>query len=551
MEFAKEDNSKTPSSFCTICTNGCKDELVLWVLTLSIHHEKANVYIMCDSESKETIDNLTPNVNERLNIHWLVELDEYSNKTRKQMEDEKTWSDFQMKKAEVMSRALEKEEDTLFLDSDIVILDKINDVNKSMDLGVSPQYIKDENVKEVGYYNGGMLWTKNKEVPKDWIEFTKTSRYFDQASIEDLANKYSNFTFKDNYNLQTWRFVIGQEDGETIAGYMKPKNGRLYYKNKPLKCIHTHFNVSAFQQINSLFLLKLQQAKHYKELSCIYRSINRKWIMTVPSQPQPGLWHHKNDSFRELSLLQKKNNKDVDVQLNKDSGHCWLVPNVILYDRPNQTWFNNEFHKAGLVMLGNLDNDVEGMDLKKKGVNTSAWTFWPRRPYVVETMLEKEGTLEWEKRDIESIFVGNFENKVQEKYRKTDDDWESVLDVYHCTEGRKHKFSQEEYLNMLRRSKYGLCIRGYGKKCHREVECMAWGTVPIITNDVCISSYINPPKEGVHYIRAHDREDMKRKMAGVRSDRWKKMSNACVEWYKENVHSKGSWNTTIKQILYD
>lgn len=178
MEFAKEDNSKTPSSFCTICTNGCKDELVLWVLTLSIHHEKANVYIMCDSESKETIDNLTPNVNERLNIHWLVELDEYSNKTRKQMEDEKTWSDFQMKKAEVMSRALEKEEDTLFLDSDIVILDKINDVNKSMDLGVSPQYIKDENVKEVGYYNGGMLWTKNKEVPKDWIEFTKTSRVF-------------------------------------------------------------------------------------------------------------------------------------------------------------------------------------------------------------------------------------------------------------------------------------------------------------------------------------------------------------------------------------
>ena len=74
---------------------------------------------------------------------------------------------------------------------------------------------------------------------------------------------------------------------------------------------------------------------------------------------------------------------------------------------------------------------------------------------------------------------------------------------------------------MLRRSKYGLCIRGYGKKCHREVECMAWGTVPIITNDVCVSSYINPPKEGVHYIRAHDREDMKRKLSGVRPERWK------------------------------
>ena len=48
---------------------------------------------------------------------------------------------------------------------------------------------------------------------------------FKVPSIEDLAKKYSRFTFRDNYNLQTWRFVIGQEDGETIASYMKPKNG--------------------------------------------------------------------------------------------------------------------------------------------------------------------------------------------------------------------------------------------------------------------------------------------------------------------------------------
>lgn len=551
MEFAKEDNSKTPSSFCTICTNICKQELVLWILTLSIHHKGANVYIMCDNASKNEIDNLTPDMNERLNIKWFVELDEYSNKARGEMERDGIWHNFLKNKMKVMKIALENEEDTLFLDSDIIILDKINDINKNKKVGLSPQYIKEKNVEEVGYYNAGMLWTNSKEVCDYWVEITEPNNSCAEQIHMKKLEKYDYFIFKDNYNLQTWRFVIGQEDGETIAGYMKPKNGKIYYKNKPLKCIHTHFTVQAFQQINSLFLLKLQQAKCYKELSCIYRSINNKWIMTVPSQPQPGLWYHKNDSFRELSLLQKKNNKDVDVQLNKDSGHCWLVPNVILYDRPNKTWFNNEFHKAGLVMLGNMDKEVEGIELMEKGVNIKPWTFWPRRPYVVETILEKEGILGWGKRDVESIFVGNFENKIQEKYRKTDDDWEKVLDVYHCTAGKKHKFSQEEYLNMLRRSKYGLCLRGYGKKCHREVECMALGTVPLITNEVCISSYINPPKEGVHYIRVHDREDMRRKIAGVRQERWKKMSDACVEWYKENVHSKGSWVTTIKDILYN
>ena len=46
------------------------------------------------------------------------------------------------------------------------------------------------------YYNGGMLWVQNKDVPNDWIEFTKTSRFHDQASIEDLVKKYNPIQIK-------------------------------------------------------------------------------------------------------------------------------------------------------------------------------------------------------------------------------------------------------------------------------------------------------------------------------------------------------------------
>ena len=55
-----------PGSFCTICTKQCKQELVGFLLSLSIHHENANVYVMCDTETKQTIDILTPKP--RLNI---------------------------------------------------------------------------------------------------------------------------------------------------------------------------------------------------------------------------------------------------------------------------------------------------------------------------------------------------------------------------------------------------------------------------------------------------------------------------------------------------
>ena len=40
-----------------------------------------------------------------------------------------------------------------------------------------------------------------------------------------------------------------------------------------------------------------------------------------------------------------------------------------------------------------------------------------------------------------------------------------------------------EYLFKIISSRYGLCIRGYGEKCHRS-GLMAVGTIPIVTNDV-------------------------------------------------------------------
>ena len=79
----------------------------------------------------------------------------------------------------------------------------------------------------------------------------------------------------------------------------------------------------------------------------------------------------------------------------------------------------------------------------------------------------------------------------------------------------------------LRESKYGLCLRGYGSKCHREVELMAFGTVPIITSDVSIDSYMSPPIENVHYIRVDNPESLKKKLELISHEMWNKMSNNC------------------------
>ena len=114
----------------------------------------------------------------------------------------------------------------------------------------------------------------------------------------------------------------------------------------------------------------------------------------------------------------------------------------------------------------------------------------------------------------------------------------------------KHKFSQQEYLNKISRSKFGLCLRGYGSKCHREVELMAFGTVPIVTPEVSITSYMDPPIKGVHYFVAENPSEFKNIVDTTSKEQWENMSKSCSEWYNRNVLSKNSWNSTIEYILY-
>ena len=538
-----------PSSFSSICTSNCAFELVGLLLSLSVYHPNEKMFILCDTKTKEIIDNMTPQP--KLQITWFIELDKYDGMNRQIMERKGNWSEFQMSKANIMSHALKNVNDTLFLDGDIIITDTINDIDMSKDLGVSPQFISKSHVDRTGYYNGGMLWTKNKEVPNDWIFFTKKSRYFDQASIEDLAKKYSYFEFGENYNLQCWRFLLSDESPQQISNHITSKD-KLYYKNKPLKFVHTHFLVQRFQQFNNLIIKHLSNAKMYKMLAIIYRVIHNKWVLRIPKQPIQGLGRHNNDSYRELLILMKVQNKDVDVKYDDKTVHCWLEPNILTYDRPTLEWCNQEIVTSSLMLLGNGDIQVEGKKLKSKIpiLNIKPWIFWPRNPMLLEKVLKTKGVLSYDERTIESIFIGNIENNVQEKFRNTNASWKNVLKEYHCTEGQKHKFSQEEYLMKLRVSRYGLCLRGYGSKCHREVELMAFGTVLIVTPEVTVSSYMEPLIENVHYILVKTPDELKQKVASIDKEQWSKMSTACYEWYQRNVHSKNCWKNMIEHILY-
>ena len=536
-----------PNSFCFISTFNCHNELVGMLLSLSIHHNNVTVYGFVDSKTLDLLNNLIPKI--QLNLILRNTLDKYSNKNRQQMVSEKLWDEFQMQKANVIDFALLSSSDTLFLDSDILFLAPITNIDKTKEIGLSPHYVKKTNTDEVGYYNGGCLWTKNKDVPNDWRYYTKFSRYHDQASLEDLAKKYSHQEFGEEINFMPWRVLIGVNP-QQVVNNINIKDNKLNYKNKEIVFLHTHFNDQRFVQVNNIFINALTKLKRYKELMIIDRIINDKWIIKIPKQPRMGIWNHKNDSFRELAMLYKKNNSDVNIELI-DNGHCWLGKNILLYDRPTHEWFNQDLINSSLILLGNGNINVEGKLLKDNGLNVKPWIFWPRRPFIIEKYLSENNRKTFTERSIESIFIGNIENSIQQQFRNTNKSWENVLHEYHCTIGNQHKFTQQEYIEKLSNAKYGLALRGYGSKCHREVELMALGTVPIVTPEVSITSYLNSPEENVHYIRATTPDEFKKKISTISEKDWEIMSKNCYEWYQNNVHSKNSMNIVLTKILYN
>ena len=543
-----------PASFCSIATESCANELIGLLLSLSVHHPGAPVICLVDAPTQKAIQSLSVPLRVRVEFHPC--LNEYTGLNRKQMEAKGVWTTFQMMKSTAIDLALKTYPDTLFLDSDILVLNPIT-VDKTKRLGVSPHYIRKRDTDKFGYYNGGALWTSDPTVPEAWREFTKTSRFFDQASIEDLAKAYPFFEFGEQCNISWWRLNQSDEDPNKIISHFATTKGQITYKSLPVAFVHTHFSKSPSDAVvgyfNNLIMSLLKNATRPKELTIIGRIMNGSWTIHVPKQPMPRPWDHTNDSFREeIMLIQNKNKQDVSVVFD-GTKNLVLEPAVMLYDRDTIQWFQTEpeFPLITGVYLGNCDMANDGKALIGAGFEARPWIYWPRRPIFVEALIMKgEGARGYAERPIESLFIGNYENAIQQQHR-TSQDWSKSVSEFHLTSGSTHKFTPKEYLQKLAQARFGLTLRGYGVKCHREVELMAFGTVPIVTPNVNTTDYQEPLVEGVHYVRANHPSEVPDILKAITPEQWQTMSIACKDWYMRNIHSTSMWSTFMSHVLYD
>ncbi len=257
-----------------------------------------------------------------------------------------------------------------------------------------------------------------------------------------------------------------------------------------------------------------------------------------------GMGAHAVDTFREMVELWEEREYCI-VKKTEESPYVWWgsVGDTVLYDWDTARWWNPATSYRLALFGNNPPPGPQGHEMRQ-----SVWSFWPRSPRRLEAAVEA-GILPWKDRSIASVFLGKIENGVQQK-KRTAHDWSKAVEVFSMPVDATgaYPYTQEEYLEKLRHSKFGLCLPGYGNKCNREIEYMALGVVPICTPEVDMTHYLVPPREGVHYFRASTPAQVKSIVDACTQERWKRMSIACCAWWRENASAEGLFRLTWARI---
>ena len=234
-----------PSAIATLATGSAISDLKLFLFTLELWNAPPTVYLLCDSEIA------SQNLNYKGKIHIKNSLDAYSGLTRAQMErapgkTQNQWTDFMLEKTTLLEWALTEQPDALFCDSDICFTGPLFEIPEGSTLAVSQHMIRPQDEARFGTYNGGMIWVTEQAQIDLWRSATATSRFFEQAAIEDVAAAATNlYRIPRQENYGWWRLFQGVKPANELFAEWTMRwgsnNSGIMIGGQPLGSIHTHF----------------------------------------------------------------------------------------------------------------------------------------------------------------------------------------------------------------------------------------------------------------------------------------------------------------------
>lgn len=287
---------KSIRNICTIANETAVLDLKVFLFTLQLwNKELPNVYLHCTEEVKA----LQIDREYKGKFYYNTSLEPYANKTRQQMEAAPSnkglsnlFHDFTMEKCSLLRWAFltmseeDKEYGTVFCDADICWLGPMPLLDYNRQIGLSAHEIHEEYEQRYGIYNAGFMWFRHLKTVERWEEACKTSRFFEQAALEDLvvgADPDTIQQFPTQVNYGWWRLFQGKHSSRdlihdwSIKRDPQESHSGILVKGEPVLCIHTHWKTpdamtSAF---NGFIVEKLQMVLKQKKVHSLLHFLAR------------------------------------------------------------------------------------------------------------------------------------------------------------------------------------------------------------------------------------------------------------------------------------
>jgi len=199
-------------SFCFTTSINRISEAKILLKSLRKHHSQP-IYIHCDWFSQLVIERLgykdliiKPFINEeylkkisREHIKGKYDILEKIHHCR---------SDYILAKLRCLRAAMTLYENTLFLDTDIIVLDNLQE-NFTTKICLSPAHFPEDIEHfgfEYGFYNAGYVFCANRGFPGFWINrFLEDSVFYEQECMNRFSEYYDIQTFDKSHNYGFWR----------------------------------------------------------------------------------------------------------------------------------------------------------------------------------------------------------------------------------------------------------------------------------------------------------------------------------------------------------
>jgi hypothetical protein len=275
----------------SVVTKSCLKEFLLTKYSCELFND-CRWYVSCDQYCVHKLnkyDNIT-----------LLEFDiddTISDHNSATPEDQEAFLSIILNKFKALKKALKENEYCLFLDSDMLFVNKV-DTNiielikeGRVDFVASPHYTSDPLVEHKhGVYNVGMFAVNDDSKLDEWINLTKNHKklnlYYEQKPFELILKNFLFLTLPINYNIGWWRF--NNELTQSRLKFINEKDGHICFGRLPAVNFHFHvfkepggYNPGGFLVEKIFNLMKGSDNEKYHKILEYYEHLSETPLQAV------------------------------------------------------------------------------------------------------------------------------------------------------------------------------------------------------------------------------------------------------------------------------